>query len=233
MEQNQPNKPSGQNQPAVPLKNETWRLALQTFINLVIATIISVILVLSLSSLMGSVWGKLVVEAVCLAITLPMVYGYMWGQGDRDANFVQFGRMEADPWKGLRAGALGVIPTLLTCIPLALSMTRVIGFDFMPVYRILNAPLWGFINLIHPLGGAIPHAATEAIPATDSMPAIDAMPATDGLSWGAFALIAVLPLLYVVFSAVGYYMGTKRISVMSKLVYKDEKEKPGTRKRPF
>ncbi len=83
MEQNQTNK-NGQNAAVIQLKNETWRLALQTFLNILIATIISVIVVLSLSSLMGSVWGKLVVEAVSLAVTLPMVYGYMWGHGDRD-----------------------------------------------------------------------------------------------------------------------------------------------------
>ena len=40
MEQNQSVKP---NQQTVPLKNETWRLALQTFLNLVIATVIAVI----------------------------------------------------------------------------------------------------------------------------------------------------------------------------------------------
>ena len=72
MEQNQSVKP---NQQTVPLKNETWRLALQTFLNLVIATVIAVILVLTLSALMTSLWGKLVVEAVCLVITLPIVYG--------------------------------------------------------------------------------------------------------------------------------------------------------------
>ena len=90
----------------------------------------------------------------------------------------------------------------------------------------------GVHQLIKPLGGAIPHAATEEIPATDTTPAIEAMPATDGLSWGAFVLIALLPLLYVICTTVGYYMGTRRISVLSKLVYKDDKKKP-TRKRPF
>ena len=65
MEQNQ----TERSQQAVQLKNETWRLTLQTFINLVIATMISIVLVLSLSSLMSSVWGKLVTEAVCLAFT--------------------------------------------------------------------------------------------------------------------------------------------------------------------
>lgn len=227
MEQNQSVKP---NQQTVPLKNETWRLALQTFLNLVIATVIAVILVLTLSALMTSLWGKLVVEAVCLVITLPIVYGYLWGQGDRDANFVQFGRMAADPWKGLRASVIGVIPTVLTCVPLALSKVKVIPFDFMPIYRILNAPMWGFINLIH-AGGAIAHAATEAIPATDTMPAIDAMPATEALSWGGFVILALLPLIYVIIGTVGYYMGTRRISVMSKLVYKDDKKKHG-RKHP-
>ena len=83
------------------------------------------------------------------------------------------------------------------------------------------------------MGGAIPHPATEAIPATGSMPAIDAIPATDGLSWGGFAIIALLPLLYVGISALGYYMGTRRISVMSKLVYKDDKKKSDGKKKMF
>lgn len=222
MEQN----PATPKQQTVPLKNETWRLSLQTFGNIVISTIISLIVVLSLSSLMvGSLWGKLLVEFICLAISLPILYGYMWAQGDRDANFVQFGRMEKDPWKGLRASLLGTIPTFLTLIPLALSMVGIIPFDFMPAYRLLNAPLWGFINMLHPLGGAIPHEAVPAQEATDTMPAIEAIPATDGLSWGIFAVLCLLPLIYIVFSTLGYYFGTKRFSIVNKLVYKDDPEK--------
>lgn len=211
---------------SVPLRNETWRLAWQTFLNIVIGTVISIIIVISLSSLMVSnIWGKLLVEFICLAITLPLLYGYMWNQGDRDANFVQFGRMQPDLWKGLKAGLLGVIPTVVTSIPLALSMLRVIPFDFMPVYRLLNAPMWGFINMLQPLGGAIPHDAVAAQEATETMPAIEAVPATDGLSWGAFWIIFLLPFIYVVFCAVGYYLGTKRLSVINKLVYKDDPAK--------
>ena len=70
MEQN----PSTQKQQTVPLRNETWRLAWQTFLNILIGTVISIIIVISLSSLMvGSIWGKLIVEFICLAITLPIV----------------------------------------------------------------------------------------------------------------------------------------------------------------
>lgn len=221
-----------QNTQQVPLKNETWRLALQTFVNILISTVISIIIVISLSSLMvGSLWGKLLVEFICMAITLPMIYGYMWGQGDRDANFIQFGRMEPDKLKGLRAGLLGVIPTVLTAVPLALSMVRVLPFDFMPAYRLINAPMWGFINMIQPWGGAIPHDATPAIPATDTMPAIDAMDATPGLSWAKFILIFLLPLIYVIFCAGGYYLGTKRVSVINRLVYKDDPEKIAAHRR--
>ncbi len=215
---------------AVPLKNETWRLALQTFWSIVIGTIISIVIVLSLSSVMvGSLWGKVVVEFICLAITLPLLYGYMWSQGDRDANFVQFGRMNPDPWKGLRASLFAVIPCYLTLILLALSMVRVIPFDFMPAYRLLNAPLWGFINMLHPNGGAIPHDAVPAQEATDLLPAIEAMDATPGLGWGAFAVLCLLPLLYVVFCAVGYRFGFKRFSVINHLVYKDDPEKIAAR----
>lgn len=217
--------------PVVPLKNETWRLALQTFFNLLISTIICIVVVLALSYLMESLWGKIVVEAVCLLITLPILYSYMWGQGDRDANFVQFGRMKKDVWKGLRAGLIGTIPTWLTLIPLALSMVRIIPFDFMPIYRLLNAPIWGFVNLMHGSGGAIPHAAVEAQEATDTMPAIEAMPATDGLGWGIFVILCLLPLLYVAACTVGYYLGTRRFSVMNKLVYKDDPEKIAARRK--
>ncbi len=223
MEQN----PSTQKQQqAVPLRNETWRLAWQTFINILIGTVISIIVVISLSSLMvGSIWGKLVVEFICLAITLPIVYGYMWGQGDRDANFIQFGRMQPAPLKGLWAGLLGIIPWLLTSILLALSMLEIIPFDFLPIYRLLNAPMWGFINMLHPNGGAIPHAGVPAQPATDTMPAIEAVPPTDGLSWGAFWIIFLLPFIYTAFCAVGYYLGTKRLSIINKVVYKNDPEK--------
>lgn len=225
MEQNQ----TERSQQVVQLKNETWRLTLQTFINLVIATMISIVLVLSLSSLMSSVWGKLVTEAVCLAIVLPILYGYMWGQGDRDANFVQFGRMEPDPLKGLRAGALATVPAYLTYIPLALCRAGAMGsFDFMPFFRLLNAPMWGFINLIHS-SGAIAHEATEAVEATETTPAIEAMAATEALPWGSFVVLLLLPLLYIAICAVGYYMGTKRLAIMSKLVYKDDKKKPNRR----
>ncbi len=217
--------PSNATQP-VALQNETWRLAVQPFVNIVIGTVISIIITISLSSLMvGSIWGKIVVEFLCLAITLPLVYGYMWGQGDRDSNFVQFGRMKPDKWKGVRAGLLSIIPNVLTAVPLALSMLRIIPFDFMPFYRLLNAPMWGFINMLHPNGGAIPHAAIPAQEATETMPAIEAVAATDGLSWGAFAIICLLPLIYAVFAAVGYYLGTKRFSIINKVVYKDDPEK--------
>ena len=221
--------PKSANQ-TVPLKNETWRLALQTFWSIVIGTIISIIIVLSLSSLMvGSIWGKLLVEFFCLAITLPLLYGYMWSQGDRDANFIQFGRMEKDPWKGLRASLLAVIPCYITLVLLALSVVRVIPFDFMPAYRLLNAPLWGFINMVHPNGGAIPHDAVPAQEATDLLPAIEAMDATPGLGWGAFAVLCLLPLIYVVFCTLGYRFGLKRFSVINHLVYKDDPEKIAAR----
>ena len=91
MEQNQ----TERSQQVVQLKNETWRLALQTFINLVIATAISIVLVLSLSSLMSSVWGKLVTEAVCLAIVLPILYGYMWICGGKQLSFATINRFRS------------------------------------------------------------------------------------------------------------------------------------------
>ena len=43
---------------------------------------------------------------------------------------------------------------------------------------------------------------------------------------GSFVVLLLLPLIYIAICAVGYYMGTKRLAIMSKLVYKDDKKKP-------
>ena len=57
------------------------------------------------------------------------------------------------------------------------------------------------------------------------------MAATEALPWGSFVVLLLLPLLYIAICAAGYYMGTKRLAIMSKLVYKDDKKKPN-RKNP-
>lgn len=225
MEQTPQTEPSSQPKQQVNLHTGVVELALKIWRTIILCTVICAVVVFSLSSLMvKGVWGPLVVQAVCLIIAGVVVYSQMWGFGDRDANFIQFGRLEKDPLKGLKVMMLAVIPSLVLCIPLALSMAEVLPFDFMPFYRILEAPVWPLINVIHPYG-AIAHAAVEA---NEYM---EATAATAGLGWGQFVLVSLLPLIYVPFGVAGYELGLRRISVGLKLMYEDKNKKKGKEKK--
>lgn len=210
----------------VNLHNSVKELSLKLWRTIVLCTLICVVLVFSLSSLMvKGVWGPLLTQLICLVVVGLTIYSQMWGFGDRDANFIQFGRMERDYWKGLQIGLWAIVPSVLLNIPLALSMVGVIPFDFMPIYRILEGPVWPLINVIHPYG-AVAHAAVEATEL------FEGSPATAGLGWGQFALIVLLPLIYTLFAVLGYEMGVRRISVGFKLMYEDKNKKGKGKKRP-
>lgn len=203
------------------LHNSVKELSFNLWKTLLLCTLICVVVVISLSGIVVTgVWGPLLAEAICLLITGLTLYTQMWGAGDRDANFIQFGRMERDKLKGLKIGLIVIIPALALNIPLALSMTGIIPIDLLPFYRLLQAPVWPLINLIHPYG-AVAHEATEAIEELN----VAAMPATPGLGWGQFALLWLLPFIYTFFATAGYELGVRRIELGFKLMYEDKKKK--------
>lgn len=178
----------------------------QTYLNLLLATIYSMILCGALKFLFEDRWWSLLLMGtVCLILDGGMVYQFMWRQGEKEANYIQFGRLEKTPYKGLKVGFLAMIPYGIMDVVLALSVAKVLPFDFLRTFRILNAPLYGFMKLIHRDWGW-------------------ATATTSGLSWGAFIVLALMPLIYVAFCTVGYELGMRHISIKDKLVYKQEKE---------
>lgn len=205
----------------VELHNGVWELALKLWRTLILCTILCAVIVFSLSGIMVSgTWGLLLTQLICFIVMGFTIYSQMWSVGDRDANFIHFGRMQRDIWKSLKIGLIALIPGFVTNIPLALSKAGVFGnFDFLPFYRVLQAPIWPLINLIHPYG-AIPH---EAVAATELF---EGSPATAGMTWGQLVLMAIIPLVYLIFVVAGYELGIRRISVGFKLVYeKNDKDK--------
>ncbi len=218
--------------PGVQLHNSPKESAVSLFKTLCICNIICVVIVFSMSAVMANgVWGILVTELVCLFITGFTLYAQSWSMGDKDANYIQFGRMEYDKWKPLKMGLLALAPGLVSDI--ALIVSKVSGiFDFLWIYRLMNAPVWPLINLIHPYS-VFPQAATEetvVMQGTQYEEIIAAADATPGCGWGKMLLIMILPLLYIVFIWIGYELGHHRISLGNKLVYENKdgkKEKKG------
>ncbi|MBQ4051954.1 MAG: hypothetical protein IJD13_10015 [Oscillospiraceae bacterium] len=214
-----------QNPPKIKLHNSLRELTLELWKYLIFSGLATVLIIIVTSGLMTSSRLALgAIGAVCVIFAGVVLYANTWTYGDRDANFVQFGRCKRDPLKGVKLGCLVSLPTFLLNIPLALSKAEILPFDFLPVYRFLAAPLWPLINMIHPYG-AVAHEATEATEL------LEAFPATPAMEWGQFGLIVLLPLIYVFFCWLGYEMGYRRISLGFRLVY-GKKAEAGNNDKP-
>lgn len=212
------------NESKIPLHNSIKELAIENFKTLCIANIICIVITFSMSAIMNWHWvGKLITVIVNIVIAGSMVYGHNWNFGDKDANYIQFGRMTYDKFKPLRYGMIALAPSLISDIILLVSKLSG-SFDLMWLYRLMNAPFWALINLIHPYG-ALPHAATEetvVMAGTEYEEVIAAAAATPGLGWGQMILIMLLPLIFMLFIWGGYELGRRRISINQKLVYVDK-----------
>lgn len=226
------NEKSETSQQIIQLHNSPKELGLQVLKNLCICNVICVIIVFSMSGVMNwGTGGKLLTELVCILLTGITLYAQSWGFGDKDANYLQFGRMERDPYKPLKYGLIAVAPSLVSDIILIVS--KISGsFDLLWVYRLMNGPVWPLINLIHPYGVHF-HEATEetvVMAGTQYEEVIAAAEATPGCGWGKMILMMLLPLLYIVFMWVGYELGRRRISIGNKLVYVDKDGKKNGKK---
>jgi hypothetical protein len=212
----------------VQLHNSPKELALQTLKNLCLCNVICVVIVFSMSAVMNmGVWGILLTELICLLITGLTLYTQSWGFGDKDANYIQFGRMEYDAKKPWVYGLIALAPSLVSDILLIIS--KLTSLDWLWVYRLMNAPVWPLINLIHPYGVHFHEATEETIlmEGTQYEEVVAAADATPGAGWGKLILMMLLPLLYLLFMVLGYELGRRRISIGDKMVYvnKDKKKK--------
>ena len=128
-------------------------------------------------------------------------------------------------------GLLALAPGLVSDVLLLFS--KITGLvDLLWVYRLMNAPVWPLINLIHPYSIAPQEAMPEMIlmEGTEYEEIVQATAATPGCSWPKLILMMLLPLIYIVFIWVGYELGRRRISISNRLVYENKHAKKGTKK---
>lgn len=176
-----------------------WEITKADIYSLIICSIV----VFSLSFILDKTWGKVLIQVICLVISCGMFYSTMWYEGDREKNFVQFGRMEEDIHWGLKAGLAGMLVPLATM--LLLVFAKVLNMpDLIVYYKLINPQINMLINMF--------------------------IPTVDPASFGGveLALTALLYLYIPIICAVGYQLGYRRISVSEKLVYdkkKDEENK--------
>ena len=161
---------------------------------LFVATVFSMIIVFAFKFLLGeTVFSYFIMSAVTLLLDGGMIYNLLWRQGDKEANYIQFKRMEEEKLKGFKVGAFVMIPYIVMDVVLALSVFEVVEFEFLRTFRILNAPLYGFMKLVSP---GLTATAAE------------------------FVILALLPFVYLLFCGAGYELGKRHISIKERLVYK-------------
>jgi len=184
-----------------------WEIVKSTFFSVIICSII----VFSLSFLLDKTWGKIVIQFLNMLVSGGILYSTLWYYGDREKNFVQFGRMGEDLNWGLKVGLVGMLFPMATAI--LLIFAKILSLpDLVILYKLINPQISILINLF--------------------------IPTVDTNSFGFLQIILTMLLyLYVpLFCAIGYRLGYARISVSEKLVYikkddgKPEQQKP---KKPF
>ncbi len=174
-----------------------WEIVKATFFAVIICSII----IFSLSFFLDKTWGKIFLQLLCTVVSGGILYTTLWYYGDREKNFVQFGRMQEDLNWGLKVGLVGMLFPMATSILLILAKILNIP-DLVLFYKLINPQINILINLF--------------------------VPTVDTNSFG-FLQIFLTMLLYLyvpLFCALGYRLGYARISLSEKLVYmkKDSKE---------
>lgn len=136
-------------------------------------------------------------QIFCLVILLSFIYPEIWNIGTKDSNLVKFKHKASDKLKGLKIGAIAVIPSYLLLLLIAVFKVGVMPGFPITLYKFLNSSCYSLIEVI--AGGAVN---------------------VGGMAAWRLVLLFILPLIIPAAAGVAYILGFKNISVGEKLVYK-------------
>ncbi len=132
-----------------------------------------------------------------------IVYSRLWELGDKNSNAVQFGRMAADPLRGLKIGALAAVPSFLSFVLLLADKLVGIWSYAAAFYRVCQLGLYPVI--VWSMGPNV-MTTTAEIPLSG-------------------ILCAGLPVLFVpAVACLAYYLGFRQIAVWENIVFVRKKK---------
>ena len=148
---------------------------------------------------------EILCQVIMLLLLTAFPYSMLWLQGDKDRNRVNFGRMQPDPWRGVRVGLMAAIPYMVVYLLLLASKLSLFMDSFIHLARFIMTPFLPLYNLV---------AGPQAVAATADVP-----------WWGIAVLIipvAALPAI----CGMAYHLGYKQYSIWEHLTYaKQDKKK--------
>lgn len=166
--------------------------------------LISNILCFGLSGMMSN-WGLLLaIPLIFLVYSMP-IYGTAWAMGLSDSNKANFGHIVLDKWRGAKLCLVAISPWLVSGLLFILSKFGLF-YNFTIIFKLLNAEVWPAINAVHVFAG---QEVSMYLPS---------------LSFFQAFLAAILTVLPVIPAQLGYFLGTKDISISQKLIYKNTKK---------
>lgn len=198
------------------MKKRILKRAVRLYASTYLAGIMGVFIYLSVGTLIGmSVQGQGMMNPAAMAITnavtlflqgglfFVIVYGKQWERGDKDANAAQFGRLPADPWRGLKVALIASIPSLLSWLFLIADKLFGLWQNTAMVYRLCQAGLYPVLAWSMGTNVTTPTAS---------------------IGWGGI-LCAGLPVLFLpIVASLAYYLGYRHIVVWEKLVFVRKKK---------
>ncbi len=168
-----------------------YRRVLTLFGRSVLGSFLGAIFVVIIGMALNSTFLKVVAQSISIIMFVGIIYATAWNEGDKDKNLVGFGRIKEDKLKGVKLGAIVMIPYMLSGVLLVLGLLG-ITTDLQAIYRIIHFQILVILN--------------ELMEAAKS--------SWNGLIFGTLYYLSV-PIA----SGVGYYLGYKRIAVLNKIMY--------------
>ncbi len=178
-------------------RRSNLRLGFAMMGSVVGACFFSIIPLLALTKVLQHNWGIALVQLLNLLLLIWFVYLPLWRIGEKDINYVNTGHIKYDCYSGLKIGLIAMSVMYLPLILLIIGMIQK-NQIFIAVYRIVNAVFFGIHSLFLPVmveDFKIAHVLLTLIP----------------------------PLLVPAISSLAYFLGYRRISLFTKLVYKTKK----------
>ena len=87
-------------------------------------------------------------QVFALLILIAIVYPALWRLGTADSNLVRFKHKEEDLYKGLKIGAVSVIPSALFTLSLIVFAVGALPKFPVIIYKFINSSQYSFIQMI-------------------------------------------------------------------------------------
>ena len=186
--------------------NSIPKLGLKMFGSTLYATGFCVVVLIFMSFLINEgTWGAVLYQFTNLALYTPIIYMAAWRIGAREQNYVHFGHMEEDLWRGTKIGLMAIAPYAVCLILMVLSRAGILPNLFWLV-RFIYAPYVVLFNLL------VPNVTAGGLGVS-----------VEDISYAGIFVASLLQLYVPLVTGLAYRLGYKGVSLYQKLVYQNVK----------